>query len=119
MNNQQVPRWKKTDELYKTIHDDFNHQHKVMSALIANSVRGQMVLPATQEQCVFEREVMEAMGRLPLRELKVIRLLYLEDLQRCDVAKMLNMSVDRVDTIKDSAIDKLRDALFILEPARG
>ena len=63
------------------------------------------------ENAQLKKTLRSVLGKLPEKELMVIQLYYVEELNIYEIAKVLDVTTGRVSQIKKSAIGKLRDLI--------
>jgi RNA polymerase sigma factor for flagellar operon FliA len=63
------------------------------------------------ETAQLKQTLRSVLGKLPEKELMVIQLYYVEELNIYEIAEILNVTTGRVSQIKKSAIGKLRDLI--------
>ena len=63
------------------------------------------------ETAQLKKTLRTVLGKLPEKELMVIQLYYVEELNIYEIAEVLNVTTGRVSQIKKSAIGKLRDLI--------
>ena len=63
------------------------------------------------EASQLKQTLRSVLGKLPEKELMVIQLYYVEELNIYEIAEILNVTTGRVSQIKKSAIGKLRDLI--------
>ena len=90
------------------VHQSLDHVYDEFSIFFVSEEDGPEKKLETDQ---LKRTLRSVLGRLPEKELLVIQLYYVEELNIYEIAEVLDVTTGRVSQIKKSAIGKLRDLI--------